>query len=69
MTVKPIKNAATWGRNDICPFCQSGKKYKHCCLPMVEEWNKEPESHIVKEEQKKLNKYWAKKYKELTGGI
>lgn len=20
------------GRNDICPMCDSGKKYKHCCL-------------------------------------
>lgn len=20
------------GRNDICPKCDSGKKYKHCCI-------------------------------------
>lgn len=24
------------GRNEICPFCQSGKKYKYCCLEIIE---------------------------------
>lgn len=24
------------GRNEICPYCQSGKKYKHCCLEIIE---------------------------------
>jgi hypothetical protein len=24
------------GRNQICPLCNSGKKYKKCCLPKKE---------------------------------
>ncbi len=68
MKVKSIKNAAVWGRNDPCPFCPSGKKYKKCCLPMVERWGQE-ESHIVKDVRKKDQKYWNKRYKRLTNGI
>jgi preprotein translocase subunit SecA len=29
----PIRNRnERVGRNDICPYCDSGKKYKNCCL-------------------------------------
>jgi hypothetical protein len=26
----PAKTAKKVGRNDVCPFCDSGKKVKHC---------------------------------------
>ena len=29
----PIRNRAERvGRNDVCPYCDSGKKYKNCCM-------------------------------------
>ena len=31
--IDPIRNRdQRVGRNDICPYCDSGKKYKNCCL-------------------------------------
>jgi uncharacterized protein YecA (UPF0149 family) len=26
----PVKTAVKVGRNDVCPWCDSGKKVKHC---------------------------------------
>lgn len=34
LIIKPIRNSKTnpkINRNDLCP-CNSGKKYKHCCI-------------------------------------
>jgi hypothetical protein len=28
----PVRTERKIGRNEICPKCDSGKKYKHCCL-------------------------------------
>lgn len=30
--VVPVRTEPKIGRNDICPKCDSGKKYKHCCI-------------------------------------
>ena len=31
--IDPIRNRSQQvGRNQVCPFCDSGKKYKNCCM-------------------------------------
>jgi uncharacterized protein YecA (UPF0149 family) len=35
------KPAAKLGRNDICPFCDSGKKLKHCQCEGARRWRGE----------------------------
>ena len=32
---KPVQKGYKWRRNEPC-FCGSGKKYKNCCMHMVE---------------------------------
>ena len=50
-----VRRGKKVGRNDKCP-CESGKKYKQCCLPKEIESARPPKITIEKVEKKESYK-------------
>lgn len=49
------------GRNDPCP-CNSGLKYKHCCLEIEKKWRlKKILRHRIHEAEKGKNKQYLRR--------
>jgi len=65
LNLQQIHNEVIVGRNDICPFCASGKKYKHCCMNKVNT-KLYKESSLAKKELEKEAKYYKKQYERAT---
>ena len=53
------------GRNDICPLCNSGKKYKKCCMPVPESTRAEYIKRL-EEHKKEQTPEEAERAKELV---
>jgi len=50
-----VRRGKKVGRNDKCP-CNSGKKYKHCCLTKIKENELPPKSKVEKVPERKFKR-------------